>query len=218
MPRPAADMQIKESSDIFRYTQAELDYLRRRDKKLAAAIDRIGMIERGVDRDIFTALINGVVSQQISSAAAATVKARLVRLCGGITPERIRSADVEDIQKCGMSMKKARYIKEIGEIVYSGSLDLTAFYDMPDEEIIKRLSALPGIGAWTAEMLLIFSLQRQDVCSFGDLAIRRGMCKLYGLKTLSKEQFTRYRNRYSPYGSIASLYLWELSKADAPPI
>ena len=115
-------------------------------------------------------------------------------------------------------MKKARYIKEIGESVYGGALDLAAFSEMTDEEIIKRLSALPGIGVWTAEMLLIFSLQRRDVCSFGDLAIRRGMCNLYGLETLSKEQFTRYKKRYSPYGSIASLYLWELSKTDAPSI
>lgn len=209
-------MDITEPSDIFHYTRAELDYLRKRDKKLAAAIERIGMIERRVDRDIFTALTGSIVSQQISSVAAATVKARLTNICGEITPERIHNLSAEAIQECGMTMKKARYIKEIGETVYSGALDLAAFRDMPNEEIVEQLSALPGIGVWTAEMLLIFSLQRRDVCSFGDLAIRRGICNLYGLKTLSKEQFDRYRNRYSPYGSIASLYLWELSKAGVP--
>ena len=82
---------------------------------------------------------------------------------------------------------------------------------MPDDEVIGLLSSLPGIGVWTAEMLLIFSLGRMDVLSYGDLAIRRGLCKLYGHKTLTKEQFARYKKRYSPYGSIASLYLWRLS-------
>ena len=145
--------------DIFRYKQAELDYLRKKDKKLAAAIDRIGIIERGVDKDLFSALIGSIVSQQISNKAA-------------------------------------------------------EFGAMTDAEIIGRLSALPGIGVWTAEMLLIFSLERKDVLSYGDLAIRRGICNLYGHKTISKEQFERYRRRYSPYCSIASLYLWELSKEE----
>lgn len=197
--------------DIFEYTEAELDYLRKKDKKLAAIIDRIGIIEREVNRDIFSALIDSIVSQQISSKAAETVGNRLVSLCGEITPEHIHNANIEDVQKCGMSMRKARYVKGIGKAVCSGALDLSAFPVMTDSEIIGRLTALNGIGVWTAEMLLIFSLGRKDVLSFGDLAIRRGICNLYGHKILTKEQFERYRKRYSPYGSIASLYLWELS-------
>jgi len=200
--------------DIFRYKQAELDYLRKKDKKLAAAIDRIGIIERGVDKDLFSALIGSIVSQQISNKATETVGNKLIMLCGGITPESIHNTDIADVQKCGMSMRKARYIKEAGEAVYSGALDLADFGAMTDAEIIGRLSALPGIGVWTAEMLLIFSLERKDVLSYGDLAIRRGICNLYGHKTISKEQFERYRRRYSPYCSIASLYLWELSKEE----
>jgi len=199
------------ASDIFQYTQAELDSLCRRDVTLAAAVGRIGMINRRADGDVFTALISGVISQQISSKAAETIKARLVSLCGAITPERICGLDAASIQKCGTTLRKAGYIKRIGETVYSGGLDLGALSTMGDDEVIKRLSALPGVGVWTAEMLLIFALQRRDVCSYGDLAIRRGMCKLYGLDTLSKEQFNQYKERYSPYGSIASLYLWELS-------
>jgi 3-methyladenine DNA glycosylase/8-oxoguanine DNA glycosylase len=198
--------------NIFTYTQAELDALKKKDKKLAAAIDRIGIIERGVNKDIFAALVGSIVSQQISSKAADTVERKLVDFCGAITPERIHGAEIEDIQKCGMSMRKARYIKEAGEAVFSGALDLAALHELPDEEIIRKLSALPGIGVWTAEMLLIFSLERRDVMSYGDLAIRRGLCNLYGHITLSKEQFLRYKKRYSPFGSIASLYLWELSK------
>jgi 3-methyladenine DNA glycosylase/8-oxoguanine DNA glycosylase len=196
---------------VFTYTQEELAALKKKDKKLAVAIERIGMIERGINKDIFSALIDSIVSQQISNKAAETVGNRLALLCGGITPERIHNIEIGDIQKCGMSMRKAGYIKNAGEAVHSGSLDLTAFAVMPDEEIIRQLSELPGIGIWTAEMMLIFSLERRDVLSFGDLAIRRGLCNLYGHKSLTKEQFARYKKRYSPYGSIASLYLWELS-------
>ena len=130
-----------------------------------------------------------------------------------ITPRNIAHAEVASLQQCGLSMRKAGYIKGIGEAVFCGELNLSAFRDMPDDEIVKELSSLHGIGIWTAEMLLIFSLCRPDVVSWGDLAIRRGMINLYGLKELTKEQFDRYRKRYSPYGSVASLYLWELSVA-----
>ncbi|MCU0564846.1 MAG: DNA-3-methyladenine glycosylase 2 family protein, partial [Desulfobacterales bacterium] len=99
----------------------------------------------------------------------------------------------------------------IGEAAVSGELDLVGLRAMPDARVIERLSSLPGIGVWTAEMLLIFSLCRPDVVSWGDLAIRRGMMNLYGLKDLSREQFDRFRKRYSPCGSVASLYLWALS-------
>jgi 3-methyladenine DNA glycosylase/8-oxoguanine DNA glycosylase len=108
-------------------------------------------------------------------------------------------------------MRKARYIKGIGEAAMSGRLDVLKLRELPDEEVIEKLSSFPGVGVWTAEMLLIFSLCRPDVVSWGDLAIRRGMTNLYGLKALSKTQFDRFRNRYSPCGSVASLYLWALS-------
>lgn len=197
--------------DIFQYGQTELDYLKKKDKKLGRAIERIGMIERKVIPDLFTALIHSVVGQQISSKAAAAVWNRLLGNCGGITPQVIASLTAEEIQKCGMTMRKANYIKNIGEAVLRGELKISEFPGLTDDEIIKRLSSLHGIGVWTAEMLLIFSLERPDVVSWGDLAIRRGMMNLYGLKTLDKTKFDRYRKRYSPYGSVASLYLWELS-------
>jgi len=88
---------------------------------------------------------------------------------------------------------------------------LDALREMPDETVIERLCALKGIGVWTAEMLLIFSLGRPDVLSWGDLAIRRGMTRLYGLKELTREKFEMYRKRYSPYGTVASLYIWAVS-------
>jgi 3-methyladenine DNA glycosylase/8-oxoguanine DNA glycosylase len=196
---------------IFEYGQKEVNYLKSKDKKLGAAIEKIGMIERKVTPDPFEALISSVVGQQISSKAAVTVWNRLVELLGGITPERISEADVSRIQGCGMSQRKAGYIKGIAEAAISGEVDFNKLYTLTDEEIIKKLSSLHGVGEWTAEMLLIFSLNRPDVVSYKDLAIRRGMMNLYSLKELPKEKFDKYKKRYSPQGSVASLYLWALS-------
>lgn len=195
----------------FPYGQKEIDYLKSKDKKLAAAIDKIGKIEREITPDTFTALISSVVGQQISSKAAKTVWSRLLELLGEITPENITQADSTAIQSCGMSVRKVEYIKGIAEAAVTGKVDFETLHEKSDEEIIAELSALHGVGVWTAEMLLIFSLCRPDVVSFKDLAIRRGMMNLYGHKELSKESFEKYRKRYSPYGSVASLYLWALS-------
>jgi len=201
--------------DIFQYGEKEVAYLKKKDKKLGLAIDRIGPIRRQVIPDLFEALVNSILSQQISSKAAATVWNRMLECLGAITPAAIAKASLEDIQQCGTTFRKAKYIKEIGETVFSGELDLEELKQLPDQQVIERLVSLNGVGKWTAEMLLIFSMQRPDVVSWGDLAIRRGMMNLYGLTSLSPEQFARYRRRYSPYGSVASLYLWELA-AETP--
>lgn len=196
---------------IFKYTQTELDYLKKKDKKLGAAIDRIGIIKREVTPDLFTALIKSIVGQQISSKAADTVWCRILELLKEITPNAISLVSSEDIQKCGLSMRKVNYIKGISEAVTCGALDLNKLYELSDDEVIKQLSSLNGVGKWTAEMLLIFSMERPNVVSFGDLAIQRGMMRLYGLNELSKDKFEAYRKRYSPYGSVASLYFWAIS-------
>ena len=196
---------------IFKYGDAEIEHLKRRDKKLGQAIERIGFLEREVTPDLFSSLIGCVVSQQISGKAAETVYKRLEDLAKEITPASIDSLELEQIQKCGMSTKKASYIKSIARCVISGEVDLDKLQELSNAEIIERLSSLDGIGVWTAEMLMIFSLERPDVVSWGDLGIKRGMMKLYGHRELSREQFERYCKRYSPYGSTASLYLWELS-------
>lgn len=195
----------------FPYGHLELDHLSRHDPVLGTAITRIGIIERQITPDPFTSLIKSIVSQQISSKGAHTIWGRLCERLAGITPASIATADHAIIQQCGMSMRKASYIKSIGEAVTSGELNIERFPEMSDEEIIRQVSSLHGVGVWTAEMLLIFSLCRPDVVSWGDLAIRRGMMRLYDLQALTKEQFQHYRQRYAPYGSVASFYLWELS-------
>lgn len=196
---------------IFRYGVVELEHLKKRDRILGPAIDRIGPIEREVTPDPFTALVSGIVAQQISTKAAETVWSRMKERFGCISPTALASASPEEIQQCGMSLRKAGYIHGIGTAVVQGDLDFSAFPHLSDSEIIGRLVPLNGIGTWTAEMLLIFSLERPDVVSWNDLAIRRGMMNLYGHETLTREQFERHRKRYSPYGSVASLYLWAVS-------
>lgn len=197
---------------FFEYGQAEIEYLKRKDKKLGSAIDKIGVIQRIVTPDLFSALIQSVLSQQISTKAAQTVCNRLYTLLHDeVTPQSIASAGQERIKSCGMSERKAGYIMGIADAALTGLVDFSTLHNLSDEEIIKKLIALNGVGVWTAEMLLIFSLSRPNVVSYGDLAIRRGMMNLYGLKELSKEKFERYKKRYSPYGSVASLYLWALS-------
>ncbi|OPX62051.1 MAG: 3-methyl-adenine DNA glycosylase II [Methanoregula sp. PtaU1.Bin006] len=195
----------------FQYGSREIEYLRRRDGRLGRAIDEIGMIERKVTPDLFTALVASVAGQQVSAKAAETVWRRLENLLGSVTPQTTSAVSREEIQQCGMSMRKAGYIKSIGDAVLNGEIDLDGLWDLSDDEVIARLTALDGVGVWTAEMLLIFSMQRQDVVSWGDFAIRRGMMQLYGIDTLDRARFERYRRRYSPYGSVASLYLWEIS-------
>ena len=198
--------------EIFKYNEKEIDYLKKRDKTLGKAIEAMGKIERRVIPDLFEALINSIVGQQISSKAAETVWSRLKLLLKEITPESVANSRIEEIQSCGLSTRKASYIKSVGESIYNGSIVLSEFEYLSDVEIIKQLSSLKGVGVWTAEMLMIFSMERPDILSFGDLAIQRGMMKLYGLDQLTRDQFEEYRKIYSPYGSVASLYLWAISK------
>lgn len=195
----------------FEYGPMEIEHLRRRDVRLGRVIDRLGMLRAEMYPDLFTALVSSVVGQQISGKAAATVWNRVVERLVEITPARLDQASIEEIQSCGMSFRKAEYVKGIAKACASGELDLDGLKELPDGEVIKALSSLNGIGPWTAEMMLIFSLGRKDVVSWGDLAIRRGMMSLYGLESMGKPDFERFRARYSPYGSVASLYIWELA-------
>ena len=197
----------------FEYGEKELRHLQERDDVLGAAIRRIGMIQRKVNPNTFSSLMESIVSQQISSKAAATVCQKLGKLCGAdsLIADRIHALNIEEIQSCGMSMRKAGYIKNIAEAAITGAIDFEALPTKSDAEIIKMLTAIKGIGLWTVEMLLIFSLKRPDVVSYGDLAIRRSMMNLYEIENLTREQFLQHTKQYSPYGSIASFYLWELS-------
>jgi 3-methyladenine DNA glycosylase/8-oxoguanine DNA glycosylase len=197
----------------FEYGQKEIDHLRRKDPKLGRAIERIGMLEREVMPDLFEALASCIVAQQVSGKAADAIWGKLKAKLGKVTPKAVAAAGDGDLRACGLSGQKLGYLRGIADGVLDGSIDLEALRDLPNAEVAERLTALRGVGRWTVEMLLIFSLMRPDVISFGDLGIRRGMMRLYGLKTLSREQFDRYAKRYSPFGTVASMYLWVIAES-----
>ena len=195
----------------FAYGSRETDYLARKDKRLASVIERVGPIQREVRPDLFDALMHAIVGQQIATKAQQTVWGRLVQALGQVTPGTVDSMEAEALQRLGLSFRKVGYMKGAARKVLQGELDVEALRLMDDASVSAALCRLDGVGVWTAEMLMLFSLQRPDVLSFGDLAIHRGLRMIYRHKTISRERFELYRRRFSPYGSVASLYLWAVA-------
>ena len=200
----------------FEYGENEITYLRNKDKKLAEVIDRIGMIEREVDTDLFSAVVHHIIGQQISTKAQATIWQRMKENLGEVNAETILSADISKLQSLGMTFRKAEYITDFAEKVYDGVFDLEAVAQMPDDAAIKELVSLKGIGVWTAEMILLFCLQRPDIFSYDDLAIQRGLRMVYHHRKIDRKLFEKYRRRFSPYCSVASLYLWAVAGGAIP--
>ena len=200
----------------FAYGEAELSYLRQKDARLGAVIDRIGPIERAVDPDLFSSVIHHIIGQQISMKAQATIWQRMQDALGAVNAETILAAGVPALQALGMTFRKAEYITDFAEKVHTGTFDLDAVAHMRDEDAIRELSSLKGIGVWTAEMILLFCLQRPDIFSYDDLAIQRGLRMVYHHRRIDRKLFEKYRRRFRPYGSVASLYLWAVSGGAIP--
>lgn len=204
------------SAPTFLYGETEITYLCKKDKRLKAVIEQLGHIDRTVIPDLFEALLNSIAGQQISSKALVTVWNRIVTNCSPLTPEHIHSLSAEELQACGISMRKATYMKEAAARIVDGRLDLSALQNMTDDEVRRVLCELPGIGPWTAEMLMIFSMQRPNILSFGDLGIQKGLRMIYHHKQITPELFARYQKRYAPYGTVAGLYLWAVAGGVLP--
>lgn len=153
----------------FPYGETEIAYLRARDLKLGAAMDRIGPIHREVDPDLFSSVIHHIIGQQVSMAAQRTVWQRLQAAAGTLVPETVAAMPAEALQALGMTRRRALYILEFARKVASGDFDLDALAEMEDREVLARLTSLRGVGPWTAEMLLIFGLRRPDVVQLGRL-------------------------------------------------
>lgn len=195
----------------FRYGTEETEYLKKKDPKLGEIIERIGHIDREIDPDLFSSVIHQIVGQQISTKAQETIWNRIQEQLGEVNANTVLNAGADKLQSFGISFRKADYILDFAKKVQEGEFDLEAIWEKTDEEVIRELSALRGIGVWTAEMLLLFCMERQNVLSYDDLAIQRGLRMVYHHRKIDKKLFEKYRRRYSPYGGVASLYLWAVS-------
>jgi DNA-3-methyladenine glycosylase II len=197
------------------------------DPTMAALIERVGKIDlatrlrrRSEERpaDAYGALLRAIVGQQLSTKAARTIYGRVVELFDGRTPtpEQLLEADEGDLRAAGLSGRKVEYVRDLASHVIEGELELDRLPELSDEEAIEEIVAVRGLGLWTAEMFLLFHLERPDVLSGGDLGIRKAIQIEYGLEEMPPPaQVTEIGEPWRPHRSLASLYLWE-SLAIAP--
>lgn len=160
--------------------------------------------------DPFRALVSAIISQQLSTKAAATIKARLDALTGApLTPQRLAAAGDDALRGVGLSRQKIGYLRDLCARVSSGDVALHDFDHMTDDDVVAALTSVKGIGRWTAEMFLMFRLHRPDVLPVGDLGIVKAVQRAYGLRKVpSPERLTKLGEQWRPYRSIACWYLW----------
>ena len=190
--------------------------LMRRDKRLAALIKRVGRCKLPDSRghDPFAGLVRVILSQQLSGKAADTIFGRVVALTGGLdamTPTALRAVEVTALRGAGVSGPKARYLHDLADRALDGRLDLHALDGCPDDEVIATITSVKGLGRWSAEMFLMFRLNRPDIFPVGDLGIVKGMQKLYGMRRPpSPRTMMRRAEFWRPYRSVAAWYLWRI--------
>jgi len=197
------------------------------DPAMAALIERLGEIDvetrlrrRQEERpaDAYGALLRAIVGQQLSTKAARTIYGRILELFGGATPapEALLEAPEADLRAAGLSGRKVEYLRDLAGHVLSGQLELERLGELPDEEVVAEIVAVRGLGQWTAEMFLLFHLQRPDVLSGGDLGIRKAVQVEYALEAMpAPARVLEIGEAWRPHRSLASLYLWE-SLASVP--
>lgn len=212
----ADDRLVQGEVRYVEYGDDAVAYLSERDPRMADAIARIGHVWRVRDDDLFQAVVHSIVGQQISTRAQATVWARMRDGLGTVDAAHVAAASVEELQAFGMTYGKVGYIRDFALRVQDGSFDIAAVERMGDDEAIEALASLRGVGRWTAEMILTFCLNRPDVFAYDDLAIQRGLRMLYHHRRITRKLLERYRRRFSPYCSVASLYLWEVAGGALP--
>jgi len=199
-----------------------IEHLRAADPVLRGIIDEIGVDSlgdrrMGRPRDHYGALVRTIVGQQLSTRAARAIYERLTARFGGRapTPEEILADDPDELRtSAGLSYAKVRYLRSLAEHALDGSLRLERLGSLPDEEVIAQLTAVSGIGPWSADMFLMFHLQRPDVLPVGDLGIRKAFQRAYGLAELpAAAEMERIAEPWRPYRSLACLFLWRLLSA-----
>ena len=181
------------------------------DADLGGLIARAGAYDMKLRTDYYGSLVRSVIGQQLSTHVARTIWQRMVDRAGGdVTPSAITAIDDDALRGMGLSWPKVEYVRHITRAVHEGALDLTVLASLDDSDIMAALTAVKGIGRWTAQMFLIFSLARPDVLATGDLGLRRAAQWLYRLDdTPDEKELGRRGEPWRPYRTVASLYLWE---------
>ena len=190
------------------------DHLRRYDAILAPIIERVGPCSIRPHTDYYWELVDSIISQQLSVKAARSIEQRFQALFDSEVPapEQILQKSIDELRAVGLSRPKANYIHDLAQHVLDGKLSFDRYADMRNEDIIRELTDVKGIGEWTAHMFLMFCLARPDVLPVGDLGIRSGIRQLYGFDHLPTPQEIADiadKNRWQPYASIASWYVWQ---------
>lgn len=182
----------------------------RKDVVFSKIIDNHDMPHWTLAENLFLDLVESIIGQQLSVKAARTITARFKIACGSETPtpEQILAVDDEIFRKAGNSYSKIKYIKGIAQAAIDG-FDFEELRDLEDEEVISRLIVMKGIGRWTAEMFLMFSLGREDVFSLGDLGLRNAVSRLYNVDRDDLTKIEKISLKWKPYRSLASRYLWK---------
>jgi DNA-3-methyladenine glycosylase II len=196
--------------------ESAFDHLSNSDKVMSRLVKEHGPLSeserrRGRPHDAYGALVRSIVGQQLSTKAARTIYERLTDQFGGHTPtpRQLLDADPEEVRSAGLSRPKVGYLRDLAEHVEDGELDLEHLAELPDDDVIEQLTAVKGLGVWTAHMFLIFHLGRPDVLPVGDLGIRRGAQIAYGLDELpDAAELEAIAEPWRPHRSLACLYLW----------
>jgi DNA-3-methyladenine glycosylase II len=212
MPRPSAGSR----TTPVKASPKAVAALREADPVMARLIDEHGtIVRRDLKRerlgDAYGALLRSIVGQQLSTKAAATIYGRMLELFGGHppTPKQLLEADPDKIRAAGLSRPKIAYLRDLAQHVEEGTLELARLPDLPDEEVAEQLTAIKGLGQWTADMFLMFHLRRPDILPVGDQGIRRAMQVEYRLRKLpDPKRMQQIAKPWQPYRTLACLYLW----------
>ena len=201
-----------------------LDHLKKSDPVMAAIIKRVGPFKMSYRQPVFQMLARAIVFQQLSTKAATTIYNRFEEAAGGeLTPESILNLSVGEMRRVGLSKQKIAYIRDLADHTLEGHLDFAALPSLPDEEIIARLTAVKGVGVWTAQMFLMFSLKRPNILPTGDLGIKSAIKRAYKKRYKTKDGYPTAKHiekiakGWHPYCSIASWYLWRSLDHPAEP-
>ena len=187
----------------------EVQYLCKKDKRLEKLIDMVGEIEYRVQPDYFARLVYSIINQMLSNKAAHVIGCRVADFCGGtISPDSLLKLNREKLRSAGLSYAKADNILGIAKAATDGILDFSSFPNMTDEEVIRNLTHLRGIGVWSAKMFLIFTLNRMDVLPYEGVAFLQTYAWLYKTDDLRPATINKRCKKWKPYSSIAARYFY----------